>query len=126
LGKILLAGLSSQELDCALAVPSRSTVQARWQPDRSELDLALRDVRAKGWALTDEQLARGIRSIAAPLRDGDGRVVAALNVTVHAAETSLETLQVEYLPRLLRTASDISADFAHYQRVPRETLSPAG
>jgi IclR family pca regulon transcriptional regulator len=126
LGKILLAGLSAAELDTALATPSRSTVQARWQPDRPELDAVLRDVRAKGWALTDEQLAPGIRSIAAPLRDGEGGVIAALNVTVHAAETSLETLQVDYLPRLLRTASDISADFAHYQRVPRQTLSPAG
>jgi IclR family pca regulon transcriptional regulator len=126
LGKVLLAGLTPAELECALAAPSRSSVQARWQPERAELDAALRDVRAKGWAMTDEQLARGIRSIAAPLRDGEGRVFAALNVTVHAAETSLETLQVDYLPRLLRTASDISADFAHAGRVPRQTLSPAG
>ena len=55
-------------------------------------DAMLRDVRAKGWALTDEQLAPGIRSVAAPLRDGAGRVFAAMNVTVHAAETSVETL----------------------------------
>ena len=43
---------------------------------------ALREVRARGWALTDEQLAPGIRSVAAPLRDGTGRVIAALNVNV--------------------------------------------
>ena len=34
-------------------------VQARWRPDRAELDEVLREVRAKGWALTDEQLAPG-------------------------------------------------------------------
>jgi IclR family pca regulon transcriptional regulator len=118
LGKVLLAGLPPAELDAALAEPSRAGVQPRWQPDRAELDAVLREVRAKGWALTDEQLAPGIRSVAAPLRDGGGRVIAALNVTVHAAETSVETLTGDYLPLLLHTAGDVSADFARYQAVP--------
>jgi IclR family pca regulon transcriptional regulator len=126
MGKVLLAGLSREELDRALATPSRSEVKARWQPERAELDVVLRDVRAKGWALTDEQLAPGIRSIAAPVRDGDGNTVAALNVTVHAAETSIDTLRHDYLPLLLQAAGEISADFARYQALPRQTLSPAG
>jgi IclR family pca regulon transcriptional regulator len=121
LGKVLLAGLDQEELDAALAEPSRAGVRARWQPERDELDAVLRDVRAKGWALTDEQLAPGIRSIAAPLRGGDGRVVAAVNVTVHAAETPVTTLTDEYLPMLLQTAGDISADFALRQAVPVST-----
>ncbi|GGK98689.1 IclR family transcriptional regulator C-terminal domain-containing protein [Streptomyces flaveus] len=75
-------------------------------------------MRARGWALTDEQLAPGIRSVAAPLRDGSGRVVAALNVNVHAAEASVERLVGEHLPLLLQTAGDISADFARVAAVP--------
>ena len=118
LGKVLLAGLPAADLDAVLAEPSRAGVHPRWQPDRAELDAVLREVRARGWALTDEQLAPGIRSVAAPLRDGAGRVIAALNVTVHAAETSVETLTGDYLPLLLRTAGDVSADFARYQSVP--------
>ena len=118
LGKVLLAGLPAEDLDSVLAQPGRSGVQPRWQPARAELDAVLREVRAKGWALTDEQLAPGIRSVAAPLRDGAGRVIAALNVTVHAAETSLETLVGEYLPLLLQAAGDVSADFARYQAAP--------
>ncbi|MGZ4626502.1 MAG: IclR family transcriptional regulator domain-containing protein [Kineosporiaceae bacterium] len=118
LGKVLLAGLPAEDLDSVLAQPGRSGVQPRWQPSRAELDAALSEVRAKGWALTDEQLAPGIRSVAAPLRDGAGRVIAALNVTVHAAETSLETLVGEYLPLLLQAAGDVSADFARYQAAP--------
>lgn len=125
LGKVLLAGLTPQGLDRTLSEPSRAGVRARWQPDRDELEAVLRDVRAKGWALTDEQLAPGIRSIAAPLRDGEGRVLAAVNVTVHAAETSVRTLTEEYLPLLLQTAGDISADFALRQAVPAST-APAG
>lgn len=123
LGKVLLAGLSPEELDRALAEPSRSGVRARWEPERDELDAALREVRAKGWAVTDEQLAPGIRSVAAPLRDGSGRVVAALNVTVHAAETPLETLLQDYLPVLLQAAGDISADFALHGSLPTSTAS---
>jgi IclR family pca regulon transcriptional regulator len=118
LGKVLLAGLPADELEAALAQPSRSGVQPRWRPERAELDVVLRDVRATGWALTDEQLAPGIRSVAAPLRDGAGRVIAAINVTVHAAETSLERLTSVYLPLLLHAAGEVSADFARYQAAP--------
>jgi IclR family pca regulon transcriptional regulator len=125
LGKVLLAGLAPDELERALTEPSRSGVVARWQPGRAELDDVLHDVRARGWALTDEQLAPGIRSIAAPLRDGHGRVVAAVNVTVHAAETPVDKLTGEYLPFLLATASEVSADFARYGSLPVETTPAA-
>jgi IclR family pca regulon transcriptional regulator len=118
LGKVLLAGLPPAQVERVLAEPSRSPVQARWQPGPAEREAALREVRARGWSLTDEQLALGIRSIAAPLRDGDGRVIAAMNVTVHAAETSVEALTGEYLPLLLHAASAISADWAACQGVP--------
>lgn len=74
LGKVLLAALSTDEVDRVLAEPSRSGITPRWAPDRDERDVELRQVRARGWALTDEKLAPGIRSIAAPLRDGAGRV----------------------------------------------------
>jgi IclR family transcriptional regulator, pca regulon regulatory protein len=124
LGKVLLAGLDADELDRVLAEPSRAGVVARWQPDGAELDAVLREVRARGWALTDEQLASGIRSIAAPVRDGSGRVVAAMNVTVHAAETSVRTLTEEYLPLLLQTASAVSADFARHDALPRTVVEP--
>ena len=119
LGKVLLAGLDAEELDRVLVEPTRAGVAARWQPDRAELETVLRDVRAKGWAHTDEQLASGIRSVAAPLRDGSGRVIAALNVTVHAAETSVDTLLGDYLPLLLQAASRISADFALRDALPQ-------
>jgi IclR family transcriptional regulator, pca regulon regulatory protein len=52
--------------------------------------------------------------VIAPLRDGEGRVIAALNVTVHAAETPVETLTGEYPPLLLQAVGAISADWARY------------
>lgn len=125
LGKVLLAALSPAELDQALAEPSRSGITPRRQPSRDELDAALRDVRARGWAMTDEQLAAGIRSIAAPIRDGEGRVVAAVNVNAHAAETSLDRLVDHHLPLLLHTAGAISADWAAWEARPIETVTVA-
>ena len=63
----------------------------------------MRGTSTRGLALTDEQLAPRIRSIAAPVRDDASHLVAALNVSVHAAETSIETLTERYLPLLLET-----------------------
>lgn len=123
LGKVLLAALPPGQAERVLAEPSRSGITPRWQPDAAERAAELREVRARGWSLTDEQLAAGIRSVAAPLRDGDGQVIAALNVTVHAAETPLDILTGEYLPLLLQTAGAVSADWARYQAVPQITAS---
>jgi IclR family pca regulon transcriptional regulator len=121
LGKVLLAELPPDELDRVLAEPGRSGITPLWQPGVAERDRVLSEVRERGWALTDEHLARGIRSIAAPVRDGSGRVAAALNVTVHAAETSIETLTGDYLPLLLQTAAAISNDWALWQSRPQIT-----
>ena len=118
LGKVLLAELGVGELEQVLAQPSRSGLTPLWQPSAEERDAELRQVRARGWALTDQQLAPGIRSIAAPIRDGD-RVVAAVNVNTHAAETTLEHLTEHHLPLLLRTAGDIGADFARLRSLPQ-------
>ena len=125
LGKVLLAALDPSEVDAVLAEPTRSGLIPRWRPERAERDAELREVRARGWAVTDQQLTLGIRSVAAPLRDGSGRVVAAVNVNTHAAETPVERLREHHLPLLLQAAGDISADFARLQSVPHITRTAA-
>ena len=72
----------------------------------------LAQVRARGWALADEELAPGVRSVAVPVRDGTGAVRAAMNVTVHAAETSTQRLLDDHLPLLLTTVGQISTEWA--------------
>jgi IclR family transcriptional regulator, pca regulon regulatory protein len=126
LGKVLLAAMPIEEAEEVLAEPSRSGITARWQPDAAERATALREVRARGWAITDGELAPAIRSVAVPLRDGDGKVIAALNVNSHAAETSLDKLTSEYLPLLLATAGAISADWAACHAVPQVTVGGEG
>ena len=116
-GKVLLAELSGAELGSALQEPSRSGLPAFDRRDLASVAAELAAVRERGWALADEELAPGIRSVAVPVRDTDG-VRAAMNVTVHAAETPLDTLVGEHLPRLLQAAGQISADWALWQSRP--------
>lgn len=117
-GKVLLADLPAVELEDTLAEPSRSGLPAYIGRPRDQLLVELVQVRARGWALADEELAPGVRSVAVPVRDGTGRVRAAMNVTVHAAETSTEVLMEQHLPKLLRTAGDVSAEWALWQSRP--------
>jgi len=117
-GKVLLAALSPAELTATLAVPSRSGLPRYIGTSTEALHEELIQVRARGWALADEELAPGVRSIAVPVRDATGTVRAAMNVTVHAAETSTEKLLDAHLPRLLRSAGDVSADWALWQSRP--------
>jgi IclR family pca regulon transcriptional regulator len=120
-GKVLLAALEGDALDRTLAIPSTSRVviaQRRVQDLKKELDT----VRVQGWAPANEELAPGVRSIAAPVRDGTGTVRAAVNVTVHAAETSMEDLVEKHLPPLLVAAAKISADWKRLGERPFEAV----
>lgn len=117
MGKVLLADLEPDELDALLAMPSRSGITPRVVPTRAELDDELVLVRERGWALADELLSLGIRSVAAPVRDRNGRVACAMNVTVHAGDTSLDRLTDEYLPRLLEAARSAERDWAEHPNV---------
>ncbi|MGW1346850.1 IclR family transcriptional regulator domain-containing protein [Kribbella sp. NPDC002412] len=121
-GKVLLAALSPAELADTLALPSRAGLPPYIGRSAEQLRDELTEIRARGWALADEELAPGVRSVAAPVRDGTGAVRAAMNVTVHAAETSTDKLLHDHLPLLLRTAGDVSAEWALHQSRPHREL----
>jgi IclR family pca regulon transcriptional regulator len=117
-GKVLLAALSPDALESTLAEPSRAGLPPYIGRSPEQLRDELTEVRARGWALADEELAPGVRSVAVPVRDRNGVVRAAMNVTVHAAETTTERLLQEHLPLLLRTAGDVGAEWALWQSRP--------
>jgi IclR family transcriptional regulator, pca regulon regulatory protein len=108
MGRVLLAGLPEDEVEehlGALAALTRYTIT-----DREQLVAELARVREQGWAIVDEELEEGLRSLAAPVRDRDGRVVAAVNVSTAARRGSATTMLAETLPHLLATAEAISHD----------------
>jgi IclR family pca regulon transcriptional regulator len=112
MGRVLLANLPPEQLDAHLAQIDLEPLTERTVTNEAVLRAELDQVRRQGWALVDQELEEGIRSIAAPLRDGNGRVVAALNVSSHAGRVDLATLRGEFLPTLLATAARISERLA--------------
>jgi IclR family pca regulon transcriptional regulator len=118
MGHVLLADLSRTELIEVLDTPSQSGIIPRITPSLTKLEHELGLVRDRGWALSDERLSLGIRSVAAPVRDATGTTVAAVNVTVHAAETSVSELKRRHLPKLLETAAELTEEWTNLARLP--------
>lgn len=82
---------------------------------------ALASVRSQGYALVDEELEEGLRSIAVPIRDRSGRVVAALNTALHASRRTPRECVTDLLPELTTTATRIQTDLhtaARFTHVP--------
>jgi IclR family pca regulon transcriptional regulator len=125
-GKVLLAALPPDQAATALAQPSRSGLPPYIGRSADQLREELAEVRARGWALADEELAPGVRSVAVPVRDGTGTVRAAMNVTVHAAETTTQRLLNDHLPPLLTTAGQISAEWAIWLSRPHVEIGRRG
>jgi len=71
---------------------------------------AIRRVRRDGYATADQELEESLRSIAAPIKDREGRVIAAINVTVHASSRTADTMKTQVLRPLLDTAKAIQDD----------------
>lgn len=76
---------------------------------RAELD----KIRTSGIAVNDEELAYGLRSIAAPIHSSSGEVLAALNLAVHRTVVSMDELIARYGPAVAQTARDISLGMGH-------------
>jgi IclR family pca regulon transcriptional regulator len=112
MGRVLLASLPEEELDAHLRRTELRKLTERTVVDQTELRQILAKVAAQGWAAVDQELEAGVRSIAVPIRDSSGRVVAAINASAHAARVQMRTLEKQFLPRLLNAAQQIDAELA--------------
>jgi IclR family transcriptional regulator, pca regulon regulatory protein len=112
MGRVLLASLPEEELDAHLRRTELRKLTERTVVDETELRQILAKVAAQGWAAVDQELEAGVRSIAVPIRDSSGRVVAAINASAHAARVQMRTLEKQFLPRLLNAAQQIDAELA--------------
>jgi IclR family pca regulon transcriptional regulator len=117
MGRALLAGLPDAELDAFLATATLEAHTERTITDRDALRRAIETVREQGWALVDQELELGLRSIAAPLT-AHGRTIAALNVAVAAPRVALDELRGSILPELRGAAERISAALGRVRRAP--------
>jgi IclR family pca regulon transcriptional regulator len=109
MGKVLLAHLRDEERSALLDHIDFSRRGPNTITTRAGLEAELGSVRSAGHAVNSEELAFGLRSIAVPVRDGTGAVVAAINFPIHRSMGSMEDLLARYSPLLKRTADAISA-----------------
>jgi IclR family pca regulon transcriptional regulator len=109
-GRVILADLPDEEIDARLARADLRPLTARTIGTPDALRAELRRVRRQGYALVDQELEEGLRSVAAPVRDRDGQVVAGVNIAVHAGRTSVASVRSDLLPRLLAAVARIEAD----------------
>jgi len=109
MGKVLLSYLEEAEQNAVLDATELVQRGPNTLVDRVALARELRCVRRRGLAINDEELAYGLRSIAAPVRSLDGRAVAAINIAAHRSMVSIEDLIARLGPPLETTAGEISA-----------------
>jgi len=108
MGRVLLAHLRPVERDAYL---SRVTLERHTKytiTDREKLIEALENVRETGYVIIDQELEIGLRSIAVPVKDASGKVVAAMNVLAQAARISVQEMEERVLPHLLKAADELS------------------
>jgi IclR family transcriptional regulator, pca regulon regulatory protein len=113
MGKVLLAHLEPAEQRAVLK-------QVRFAPrgpntltEKDELLHELERVRNAGLAVNNEELAYGLRSIAAPVLSHDGAAAAAINLAVHSSMVSMEDLVARLSPTLRQAAAEISAHLGY-------------
>ena len=118
IGKLLLAFQSDEDLESRL---SEGSFTGNHGPNAkltlAELQPELAKIRQDGWAIQDEELAFGLRSVAAPVRDGSGRVVAGANIAVQSRDWSSQRIIRELAPKIQATCDGISALLGY--RAPR-------
>lgn len=109
-GRVILAHLPDEDVEARLARAELKPLTPRTIATPQALRAELRRVRRQGYAVVDQELEEGLRSVAAPVRDRDGEVVAAVNIAVHAGRNSVDSVRRDLLPHLLATIAGIEAD----------------
>jgi IclR family pca regulon transcriptional regulator len=113
---VLLAGLTDAQIDEYIASTRLEKLTVNTVTEPAKFRATLMKVRAQGYALVDQELEEGVRSLAAPILNASGSVMAAMNVSCHATRATVSRMREEFLPHLLATAAEVS-DRANALRV---------
>jgi IclR family pca regulon transcriptional regulator len=115
MGRVLLAGLDDDALHAYLDTAVLKKLTAATVVDRTSLKDIILGVRAQGYAWVDGELDDSIAGLAVPVRDQDGAIVAAINVSLQAGTYDQERAMAEFLQPLRQTASQLRATMVGYR-----------
>jgi len=110
MGRVLLAAQPADWLDAYLATAQLRPMTRRTITDPAKLRTVLTKIATQGYAIVDQELEEGLRSLAAPIHGENGTVIAAVNVSAHASRGSFEVIRRDLLPPLLAAAKRIEED----------------
>ncbi|HKS74700.1 MAG TPA: IclR family transcriptional regulator C-terminal domain-containing protein, partial [Terriglobales bacterium] len=105
MGRVLLSGLPSPDLNLYLNRVDLKAFTPKTVTEKDQIKATVERIRGNGYALTDEELELGLRSIAVPVHNRSRRIVAAMNIGVHASRVSAEEMIQRFLPVLQENAS---------------------
>lgn len=120
MGRVLLAARSDAELAAYLEAVTLSRRTDRTLTDPAALRRLLGQVRAQGFAVVEQELEDGLTSLAVPIHDATGSVIAAMNVSVNAFRVDAAALERDFLPVMQATARSIEEDLVA-QPTPRSS-----
>ncbi|MBV9405877.1 MAG: helix-turn-helix domain-containing protein [Acidobacteriaceae bacterium] len=109
MGRVLLANLRHEQVEAYLRHITLTRHTDRTVVSLAKLKQILEVVQRNGYAIVDQELEIGLRSMAVPIRNSTGVVVAALNIGCHAQRTSIRDMQTAFLPHLREAAHEIGA-----------------
>jgi IclR family pca regulon transcriptional regulator len=107
MGRAILASLPPEDLESLLARVQFKRFTERTIVSPAKLTLALRKVRRDGYSIIDQELEHGLRSMAVPIQNPSGKVVAALNIGAHAQRVSIQEMETKFLPQLRAAAQEL-------------------
>jgi len=110
MGRVLIAGMSAEDRAAILDRSKLEGFTAATIARRAALEKELDKVAEQGFAIVDQELEIGLRSVAAPIRRSNGEVAAAVNLSVQAATTDIDEIHDRLVGPLLETAEAISRD----------------
>lgn len=108
MGRVLLSAASDAQIEAYLARTPLTATTALTQTDAAAIKAIVRGIATDGFAIVDQELELGLRSIAVPVTSR-GAVVAALNVGTSAARVSLDEMRTRYLPAIAAIAGQLSS-----------------
>jgi len=109
MGRVLLASMPLEEQRRRLGEAALTAYTKFTLTDEKLILAELVKVAKQGWAVNDQELEEGLRSIAAPIVDSSGRTVAAKNISTHVGRTSRKELREKMVPALLATTQRVNA-----------------
>jgi IclR family pca regulon transcriptional regulator len=114
MGRVLLADMAPDALEGFLDRIDLEPLTAHTLTTADAIRGEIERVRRQCYAIVDQELEQGLRSVAVPVREPHGRAVAAVNVSAHATRKTLDAIRRDLLPPLRETAARIEADLSGY------------